>query len=372
MSTDDQTPSESTRTIGVTSLLPGRTGALRFMVPDALPEPSPSLANRRRLVIFVRHDGILAGRLGLAGGQLTAEWLVEERIAPPPATTGLDFGDLSTGSELPAVALMQSAIERLVANLPRHEGKAVLVLGGRFVRHSIETVPKTSKRVTQLALRRLFRVQPHEQISWQTLATSMNRGEPAITHQVFATDRALVLGILSSLQQANIAVTRTLPETALDAVCAVNYERFTTEGGAILIAMLTENRLCQTFVDQGRVLFVRRSAIHMDDRVDQRVAGEIQRTSVFFHRRFREYSVDRIQLMVTGTVDGPRFATAIAEKVAHELSWCKLHLERPADLSDAVNDADFLTMATTVFSDQEPQIAQWDLTPVEWRQRRGL
>ncbi len=198
----------------------------------------------------------------------------------------------------------------LLSNNPKIRN-LVLVLREPTYRTQIEFLPQTGRRHAIKALSRLAQSSGSEFPVIEKLAATTLRGSPAQAWHLSIVRSDVVDEIAAELDKQKIKIRKIIVDEEITRASALHFCQSGKEKPDTVFVSVSDQSFDLIFVLKGLVAFSRRMAISQGSEIGKRVASELRRTSVFFHRKFPEAQLSRALVHIQ--------SEEIADSVAEEI-----------------------------------------------------
>ncbi|MEZ6197888.1 MAG: hypothetical protein R3F20_19530 [Planctomycetota bacterium] len=180
----------------------------------------------------------------------------------------------------------------------------IVVLREPLYRAQVEFIPHTTKRLALRALATLTPTGENEVALREKLATSTTGTSRSQAWHIATVNCGAVDDLVSVLGRRRVRIRKILLDQDLARRSAVALCKSGDRMSDTIVVSVTPKFLDFTCVTAGIPVFARRLAITPSPDLGRRIASELERTSVFFHRRFPEANVTQGLVEVHGAADG--------------------------------------------------------------------
>ena len=137
-----------------------------------------------------------------------------------------------------------------------------------------------------------------------------------------------------------------------------------------LVCDITIDRLCLSFVKNGRVEFYTRSALALSENTEERLAGDIQRAVLYFNRHYGPKPLGKTRILLNAPLDPDRLRSEI-----EDIHDAEVEISAPPAVY-RVSDESFLgpfeglLVGASSLTMAMKSARAADLIPESWRRRR--
>ncbi|MFT7619619.1 MAG: hypothetical protein ACI97A_003275, partial [Planctomycetota bacterium] len=224
-------------------------------------------------VLFAAEHTLSFCQIGKVEGQDT---VIESR--------SVDLGDFDGSHQRGVVALLSQGMTAK---------NVIVIIGDHLQRSQIEFIPGSSKRNSTRALSNLAKPEPGEFPIFQKLAPTKMRGAPANGWSIAMVKSEIVDEITAELERHRVKIRKVVINHDLVRTAAQYFCQQSKQLTDTVFVSVGKTVLDLTYVVKGEIAFSRTMAISLDSDAAKRVASEMRRTSVFFHRNYPEAKLSR-------------------------------------------------------------------------------
>ena len=220
----------------------------------------------------------------------------------------------------------------------------VVILREPLYRTQVEFLPQTARRHALKALTTLARPADHEFPVIERLAATTIAGAPAEAWMVSAVRSHAVDDLIAALESRRVRIRKIVIDQELAAASSAFLDATRREDRNSVVVSVTEHHLDFTCLTSGRIALTRRMAISDGLDIGKRVASELQRSAVFFHRKFPAAQLDQALVVIHTACDAESVVAEI--RAANRIAAVDLVTPRAIGLSEqaAADSADLASL----------------------------
>ena len=222
----------------------------------------------------------------------------------------LRIGDVSFAHLGPDGKVPDDELASILPFRHRHPQFLIILQGGTY-RSQAEFLPHTRPNIARIALSKRLECEADEFLDLRRMGGTGSRGQYQDSWQAWVVKSQPIEQLLQQLDARRLRVMATITDEALfQEMARVQCARAEHDGDVVFVGVRS-HELNLAYVSNGQVLFARRKALSENTQNNRIIASEVQRTTVFFHRKFPERRVTRAILQTEGVADEKGLASEI-------------------------------------------------------------